>query len=433
MLEAILKGEEYADVAEFAISAESDFAKYPYFKSEYASVMSGFETEYPFLFHIRLSNGQEIRTQEKNASLVASYKIPYIFKKEEMQAKFNQIYSDIEEFYGQLEEGMSEAEMAYSIYHHLTKKTQYREFAANSSQLFGAISDGQALCVGYSLAYRMLMRGLGINTITVKGIGSDSGHMWNKILIDGDWYNVDATWDNEDWYTEDHNKCRGIYFLTSDNCFYLNHMRPEENLNPPASTNTKFDSNNFKFRDTQNISEMHYRKGFWFYTDYSRGGIYKCRFDGSEERLITKLRSQLNWKKRFVLGKDRIYYWDIDRNDVLAYSVDYSGKDARPELAIKGPEFASTPCVPAGQEYVREDGITVLRAEVALAKFKDVYFHGNEDYFRPEASERLQLLTIVGEAERLLAGKNTDSDRAKALCRQIREKRKHYNLSFSLK
>lgn len=440
LLESILKGGEDADVAEFAISAESDFAKYPYFKSEYASVMSRFETAYPFLFHIRLSSGQEIRTQKENASLVASYKIPYIFRKEEMQAKFNRIYSDIEEFYGQLEEGMSEAEMAYSIYHHLTKKTQYREFAANSSQFFGAISDGQALCVGYSLAYRMLMRGLGINTITVKGIEYGPGHMWNKILIDGDWYNVDATWDDNRYATEDLNKCWGAFFLTSDNRFYFDysHMGPEENLNPPASTNTRFDSNKFKFRrntDTHNISEMHYRKGFWFYTDYSRRGIYKCRFDGSEEILITKLTDNQSYRKRFVLGKDRIYYWDrdVDRNDVLAYSVTYSGEDARPELAIKGPEFANSPCVPAGQEYVREDGITVLRAEVALAKFKDVYFHGNEDYFRPEASERLQLLAIVGEAEKLIAGKNPDSGRAKALCRQIREKRKHYNLSFSLK
>ena len=59
---------------------------------------------------------------------------------------------------------------------------------------YGALVEGDAVCQGYALAYRLLLTELGINCTT---ISSDvMKHMWNAVELDGTWYHVDVTWDD---------------------------------------------------------------------------------------------------------------------------------------------------------------------------------------------------------------------------------------------
>lgn len=71
---------------------------------------------------------------------------------------------------------------------------------------YSAIMLGETVCAGYAKMFSMLANGVGIDTIGVLG----SNHAWNKCYIDGAWYNVDSTWDDDEdyiWY---------IYFDKSD-------------------------------------------------------------------------------------------------------------------------------------------------------------------------------------------------------------------------
>ena len=83
---------------------------------------------------------------------------------------------------------------------------------ANEQDAYGAIIDGKAVCEGYSRAFQLLCGKLGVDCSTVSGIGytendetgesSSEAHSWNCVLIGGDWYYADCTWNDGGGETE---------------------------------------------------------------------------------------------------------------------------------------------------------------------------------------------------------------------------------------
>lgn len=70
------------------------------------------------------------------------------------------------------------------------------------------------VCDGYSEAFQLLMNMAGIPCVHVCAYPEDysEGHQWNKVQLDGVWYNVDLTW-------ADTNGNRNAFFLRSDAAF----------------------------------------------------------------------------------------------------------------------------------------------------------------------------------------------------------------------
>lgn len=74
---------------------------------------------------------------------------------------------------------------------------------------YGALVRGDAVCEGYTRAMQLLLYEFGINSTPVTG---DTGqpHMWNLVELDGKWYHLDVTWnDQSDGY-------RHMYFNLTD-------------------------------------------------------------------------------------------------------------------------------------------------------------------------------------------------------------------------
>ncbi|MDE6425549.1 MAG: hypothetical protein K2K89_05380 [Ruminococcus sp.] len=90
-----------------------------------------------------------------------------------------------------------------------------------SATAYGCLVGGQANCEGYAKAFNYLAGRLGMKCVLVTG-KTDKGenHAWNQIMIDGDWYNIDVTWDDMD----DVNGVRRVYFLCSDETFSRTHI-----------------------------------------------------------------------------------------------------------------------------------------------------------------------------------------------------------------
>lgn len=91
------------------------------------------------------------------------------------------------------------------------------------STAFGALIYGKATCQGYAvLTYRLLREaGVGSRVITgtAKYDGMEEYHAWNIVCIDGLYYNLDVTWDDQNG-SEDN-------FLKSDSDFAY-HIRDEQ-------------------------------------------------------------------------------------------------------------------------------------------------------------------------------------------------------------
>ena len=58
----------------------------------------------------------------------------------------------------------------------------------------------KGVCEAYAKTYDYFCELMGIECITVTGMGGEGsnmgGHAWNIVKIDGEWYNVDATWED---------------------------------------------------------------------------------------------------------------------------------------------------------------------------------------------------------------------------------------------
>lgn len=67
--------------------------------------------------------------------------------------------------------------------------------------VYGALVKGSAVCEGYAHSLCLLLNKVGIECYYVNGYGESEPHMWNSVNIDGNWYHLDSTWnDNENTY-----------------------------------------------------------------------------------------------------------------------------------------------------------------------------------------------------------------------------------------
>ena len=84
---------------------------------------------------------------------------------------------------------------------YLTKECSYNTDVPMKHTSYGALVNGTAVCDGYSHAFQLLCRRLGITCTVVEGTSdfnddAEDGHMWNCIQLGGDWYHVDVTWND---------------------------------------------------------------------------------------------------------------------------------------------------------------------------------------------------------------------------------------------
>ena len=71
---------------------------------------------------------------------------------------------------------------------------------ANAYSAYGALIEGKAVCEGYAKAMQLLLNASSIPTTVVLGNAVEDGeaHMWNLTNINGSYYYLDPTWNDDD-------------------------------------------------------------------------------------------------------------------------------------------------------------------------------------------------------------------------------------------
>lgn len=106
---------------------------------------------------------------------------------------------------------------------------------------YGALVKGDAVCQGYALAYKYLLARANIPSMYI--LSDKMNHAWNGVQINGNWYHVDATWDDPTPNREGY--VGHTYFLLSDNGF-------------PSGDHHNWDTVSFPFQCTDNTYESGY-------------------------------------------------------------------------------------------------------------------------------------------------------------------------------
>jgi hypothetical protein len=132
----------------------------------------------------------------------------------------------------------SEYELVKAIHDYTANKLSYDDRdRPGSDDLDGALNTNWATCGGYSAMFQFfsLLGGPDCEMVygtSVNRKGSIENHAWNLVKVDGNWYNVDVTW-NDPVVNTGEKIVRYDYFLISDSVMSKDHVW-EKNSYPAA-------------------------------------------------------------------------------------------------------------------------------------------------------------------------------------------------------
>lgn len=150
------------------------------------------------------------------------------FSDGEIRSVFTEmVYEKVDSWIGEIQDQTTAFEQEKKAHDIVCANIEYVDGTFDQSA-YSAIIEGESVCAGYSKMFSILMNGAGIDTVCVTG----SNHAWNKVNLNGTWYNVDTTWDDSDEYIG------YSFFNKSDSTIYSGHVQHTwyDGLAPIASS-----------------------------------------------------------------------------------------------------------------------------------------------------------------------------------------------------
>lgn len=97
-----------------------------------------------------------------------------------------------------IEPGQSQLQQLIAVHDYLVAHTSYDvgDQGELSHSAYGALLYQTGVCEAYARALQGLLRELGIESRFITGTASGGDHGWNLVKLDGQYYHVDATWDD---------------------------------------------------------------------------------------------------------------------------------------------------------------------------------------------------------------------------------------------
>jgi len=191
----------------------------------------------PLLFHI--SSAYFNYTTDPRTGRVTAFLPDYLLAREEYEARCQALARAVETF--TVPAGGEQFGCELALHDQLIRRCAYAEDITppEKSTAYGALVEGSASCEGYARAMQLLLDLQGIDCYIVTGEATNSEgkterHAWNKVRIDGAWYQLDPTW-NDPVNQDGGHVTSHAYFNLSDGEIGQTHELTDLN-NPCAST-----------------------------------------------------------------------------------------------------------------------------------------------------------------------------------------------------
>lgn len=189
---------EAIDLSGFPEAADTELVIDAFFEAQYQN---------PLILGVQ---GGSINTKER-----VLY-VNYDFERDRTAQKQAEIQEKIREIAGRIiTDGMSDLEKEMAINAYLCENSCYDDAALENAEqygfkkvdeefydsftAYGILVDGVGVCASYSAAFKLLADAAGLDSIVVTGyLDGSVPHAWNKVRLDGGWYIVDATNNDND-------------------------------------------------------------------------------------------------------------------------------------------------------------------------------------------------------------------------------------------
>jgi hypothetical protein len=226
--------------------------------------------KYPELFYVDFSN-YSYGSDGTYAIAILPYYTADSSNIDEKKAAFN---TKVDAIMSKIDSSMTDLEKALVIHDEIVMNCEYdtSDTRKYSLSAYDTLVNGKAVCQGYTAAYSYLLSLAGVDNEIVES--TQMCHSWNKIKIDGEYYNVDITWDdpvpNRSCYVSHK------YFLLSDSNITNGTNGETQHYGFDSAyykaTSTKFDSYLIHDVDTK---YCHTNNGFYVIDDNLAGSYAK--------------------------------------------------------------------------------------------------------------------------------------------------------------
>ena len=159
---------------------------------------------------------------------------------EEYRKKYTELMATIDRMVSDIKDNhkLTDVQKALILHDRLLLACEYDyNNIADRQTAYGALVKGAAVCEGYTNAYQLLLRAVGIENYSC--YSAEMNHIWNIVYIDNQPYHVDVTWDDEPWGSGERG-AQGMMshhnFLRSSDGIYSTGHYVDDFDNRPTST-----------------------------------------------------------------------------------------------------------------------------------------------------------------------------------------------------
>ena len=193
-----------------ALPYEGDYIYYSFSGYNFSLSISGSRFTADIAFRYHTTSGQEQEVTERVNSLLASWDTS----------------------------SMSDMQKVKLVHDYIVTNVEY-DYSYSKYSAYNALIEGSSVCQGYALLTYRMLRGLGLQTRIISGLGNSDRHAWNIVKIGNKYYNIDCTWDSN-WseYDTEAGEWKIDYhcYLLSDEDF-VNHKRDSQFLTEEFTEN----------------------------------------------------------------------------------------------------------------------------------------------------------------------------------------------------
>lgn len=187
---------EYIYQQLLARETEIYISEYNILEKDIGAIFSGVVNDHPDLYYVKTGFGYSY-----SGTIVTRIRPIYIDGLDD--AAFR---AGLQDALSVVKPGMTELEKAVALHDYLVINCEYDKINLDANTIpdvsysaYGVLADGVAVCQGYALAYKLLLNKVGIECYMVTSGKEAMNHAWNLIVLNGEYYQVDVTWDDPTW------------------------------------------------------------------------------------------------------------------------------------------------------------------------------------------------------------------------------------------
>lgn len=178
-------------------SGSEEFWLYSSDTNDLQIALNAYLSDHPEVFW--LDDSSPYRYSEHDDSLCVE--LTFTETGEELAQKKEALSAAVEKAAGGAPDNADDYEIELYLNDWLTENCSYNTDGEHKHSAYGALVDGTAVCDGYSHAFQLLCKRLGVTCTVVEGTSdfneeAEDGHMWNCIKLGESWYHIDATWND---------------------------------------------------------------------------------------------------------------------------------------------------------------------------------------------------------------------------------------------